>query len=307
MSELRRALADYIALRGSLGFRTEPLRHWLSEFVRYVEQSGGDTITTEAAIAWATTPTGTTGAWHAERLRFVRGFARYLQAIDASVEVPPTDALAGRHRRVVPYLYSDAEIASLMAAAQELPSPVLAATYQTMIGLLAITGMRVGETIALDRTDVDLSSGVLMIRHAKFGKTRQILLHPSTVQALSDYAVRRDRLCRCSSLAFFVSSYGTRLFYTVFRVTFNELARQAGLQPRSAACRPRPHDLRHSFAVRTLLEWYRDGVEVMARLPALSTWLGHVDPASTYWYLSCAPELFALVAERLESANGGHP
>ncbi|HET6951746.1 MAG TPA: tyrosine-type recombinase/integrase [Acidimicrobiales bacterium] len=204
----------------------------------------------------------------------------------------------------MPYLYSDAEITALMTAARELRSPLRAATFETLVGLLAVSGLRIGEALRLDRDDVDLDDGVLHVRQTKFGKSREVPLHPSTVNALAAYARRCDELCpRPRDPSFFISPAGTRVLYCNAHLAWLDLVRRAGLQPRSATCRPRPHDLRHSFAVCTLLGWYRDGVDVGAHMPLLSTYLGHVHPANTYWYLSAAPELLALVAGRLDAGE----
>lgn len=171
-----------------------------------------------------------------------------------------------------------------------------------------MTGLRIGEALRLDRDDVDLVAGVLRVRDSKFGKSREVPLHASTVDALAAHARVRDRLCpRPVDPSFFVSTAGTRLLYCGAHLAWLDLVRRAGLQPRSAKCRPRPHDVRHSFAVRTLLGWYRDGADVAACMPLLSTYLGHVHPANTYWYLSAAPELLSLVAARLDAASGARP
>jgi integrase len=189
-----------------------------------------------------------------------------------------------------------------MVAAKKIPSALRAATTGAIVGLLACTGMRVGEALALDRGDVDLSRGLLTIHRAKFNKTREIPLQPTATAALPDYAKRRDRLTpRAAEPAFFVSAVGSRVLYCNFHLAFQDLVRRAGIEARSASCRPRPHDLRHRFAVETLARWYREDVDVAANLPWLSTYLGHVDPAATYWYLSGSPELLALAARRLES------
>jgi integrase len=191
----------------------------------------------------------------------------------------------------------------MMTATRTFHSPVRQATFETIIGLLWATGMRIGEALGLDRGDVDLKYGVLTVRDAKFGKTRELPLHPSTTTALARYAKRRGGWFPGESTdAFFVSAAGTRVLYCNFHLGFQELIQRAGIAPRSRSCRPRPHDLRHAFAVRTLIGWYRDGVDVEANLPKLSTYLGHVVPANTYWYLSAAPELLALAASRLEAA-----
>jgi integrase len=302
MSGLRDALEDYLALRRSLGFKLERPGQLLAGFVAFAEQAGAATVTTELALAWATAPADADLSWWQLRLAAIRPFARYLAAVIPGTEVPPAGLLPGpASRRAVPYLYSPAEITALMTAAAAIRSPLRAATYQTLIGLLAATGMRAGEVIRLDRPDTALQAGLLTIRQSKFGKSRQLPLHPSTVAALAGYAAVRDQcLPRPATPAFFVSLTGTRLIYKNVHRTFHQLTQRAGLRPRSPACRPRIHDLRHSFAVTSLLNWYHDGGDVAARLPLLSAWLGHADPASTYWYLTGTPELLALAAQRLD-------
>ena len=239
----------------------------------------------------------------------VRGFATWLRTIDPSAEVPPAGLIPWRPRRATPYLYSDSDINALIKAAASLRFPLRTATYQTLIGLLAVAGLRVGEAIRLDRSDADLDAGVLTIRQSKFGKTRLIPLHPTATAALRGYLRLRDRLHphHPSTAAMFISPAGTRLLYCNVHSTFQQLTRQAGLQPRSASCRPRIHDLRHSFAVRSLLDAYASGQDGQARLTLLSTYLGHVDPAATYWYLSAAPELLALAGQRLDDHLAGQP
>lgn len=264
-------------------------------------------MTVEAALAWATQPVG--GArWLALRLTVVRGFAAYLHAIDPANELVPTDLLPDRGQRATPYLYSDADIAGLMAAAMTLRTPHRAATYATLLGLLAVSGMRVGEAIRLDRGDLDITEEMLTIRNSKFGKSRLVPLHPTSVTALRRYRRRSDRPRPVlPAPALFVSDAGTRLLYCNVNWTFLKLVRRAGLVPRSAACRPRIHDLRHTFAVRSILDAYRVDADVQARLPLLSTYLGHVNPGATYWYLSAAPELLDLAGQRLERHLGGRP
>ena len=261
-------------------------------------------MTIEAALRWATAPSGTSRSWHAQRLGVVRGFARHLQAIGDCCEVPPPELLAFPKGRAQPYLYSQAEIASLMDAARALVPELRAATYEAVIGLLATTGMRGGEAIRLDRSDVDLAGGMVTVVSSKFGRTRLLPLHPSTAGALDAYASRRDRLCPRPQdrSSFFLAAAGARLVHRSFGATFARLVRDAGVgsPPASGRGGPRPHDLRHSFAVATLVRWHRSGADVQALLPSLSTYLGHVSPASTYWYLSATPELFQLASSRVE-------
>lgn len=308
MSELSLAVEEYLAIRRALGYKLEAHGRLLANFVAYLEAVGAQTVTADHAVAWAKQPEGAGPIRWAARLTVVRGFATYLQAIDASHEVPAAGLLPDGNHSAVPYLYSPDDIVELLHAAGQLQHPLRAATYQTLVGLMAVTGMRVGEVVGLDRDDVDWDQTLVTIRKAKFGKSRQVPLHPSTIDALRAYVERREQLCpRPKASSFFVSVTGTRLAAGPVARQFSWLAEAAGLEARSPRCRPRPHDLRHSFAVRTVVEWYEAGVDVQAHLPLLSTYLGHVGPKSTYWYLSGSPELFALVCERLERTGGEQP
>jgi integrase len=306
MSALRQALADYLAMRRALGYTLARSEKLLAQFLTYLEAQGEDHLTTKTALTWAMLPAGADRSWMSTRLSVVRSFATHLRGIDPATEVPPRDLLPGRSCRATPYLYSQEDVIALMTATAALRTPHRTATYRTLIGLLAVTGMRIGEAISLDRDDCDAGGGVLTIRHGKFGKSRELPLHPTTVAALGDYLRRSDRPRRPPNTpALFVSPAGTRLLYVNVQNTFQKLVRRVGITPRSAACRPRLHDLRHAFAVRTLLNAYRDGSDPGRRLALLSTYLGHVDPGKTYWYLSAAPELLQLAGDRLERQIGG--
>jgi integrase/recombinase XerD len=306
MTSLRQALTDYLQVRRALGYKLDYPGKLLAQFVTYLEGVGADTLTTEHAVAWARLPTGAAPSWVADRLSAVRGFAAYLQTLDPATEVPPTYLLPARGRGATPYLYSEDEIAALIAAAGSLRYALRAATYQTLIGLLAVTGMRVGEAIRLNRGDIDFEHGLLVVHNSKFGKSRELPLHPSTLQGLGAYLRQRDQgRPPPSTPAVFISTLGTRLVYVTVQATFAALVRRVGLMPRSARCRPRLHDLRHTFAVASMLDCYRADGDVQARLTLLCTYLGHVDPSSTYWYLSAAPELLALAGQRLECHLGG--
>jgi integrase len=231
-----------------------------------------------------------------------RGFARYLSGIDARTEVPPFGLMPHRQRWRKPFIYTPADIDAVMSQTRSIESPLRAATYNTLIGLLASSGLRIGEAIRLDRTDIDWADGVLLIRESKFGKSRLVPLQTSTMQALADHARLRDELQpRPKVPSFFVSLTRNRISYAVVCQTFRRLVDNAGVGA-DTPCAPRLHDLRHTFAVRTLLGWYRTGEDVQARIPSLSTYLGHREPASTYWYLSAAPELLALAAARQDTA-----
>ena len=301
-SDLHQAVEDYVMVRRALGAKLERHPRLLQDFVAYLEAAGARTVTIDLALAWVGLPgRDAHPSYLSNRLSVVRGFARHLQAFDPATEVPPVRVLPRSRCRAVPYLYSDAEIAALMSAARSLTPALRGVTYETLIGLLMVTGARVGELIRLDRDHVDWDEGVLVIWDSKFAKSRELALHPSSLDALRRYAAQREQSGPTPRTAsFFLSAAGTRLIYRTVQQTFSRLVRDVGLTPRSDRCRPRIHDARHGFAVRTVLGWYRDGVDVQARLPWLSTYLGHRKPADTYWYLSAVPELLALAAERRE-------
>lgn len=298
---LRQRAEQYLAMRRALGYKLIDNEHLLMQFIEHLERSGASTITTAAAVAWATGATRGTPNWQRRRLSVVRGFARHLHALDPACEVPPAGVLRCFPNRPVPHLYSDEEIRALMRAAETMSrQPLRAATYRTLIGLLAVTGMRVGEAARLNRDEVDLDTGVLTITDSKYGKSRQVLLHASTTAALRDYSRLRDHTAGTHRWsAFFVSTRG-RLLVNTIDYTFAGIVDAAGISTAPGDRHPRVHDLRHSFAVHTLLDWYRADADVQAQLPLLSTWMGHISPASTYWYLQAAPELLALAAQRLE-------
>lgn len=299
MNPLRKAVDEYISLRRAVGFKLERQARLLPDFVAYLNRQGACTITVKLALAWAKQPANANPAWWGVRLSVVRCFAKYLHAIDARTEIPASDLLPRRRRRT-PYIYSEQEIARLVEATRTIDTPFRAATYKTLIGLLAVTGLRVGEVVGLDHPDVDLKAGLLQVR-GKFGKSREVPLHDTTVKALHIYARERDRYCpRPKAPSFFISTTGTRLIPSNIDATFVKLLRCAGIQSRPSERRPRPHDLRHTFAVRTLIEWHHQGLNVQARLPLLSTYLGHVAPHSTYWYLTATPELLDAARQCLE-------
>lgn len=306
MSTLRERAEEYLAMRRALGFSLTTFGQRLMSFVGYLEAKGSSVLTAELAVSWATDASRSTDevTW-SRRLMVVRIFARHLRAFDPATEIPPEDILPHHNRRVTPYLYTPAEISALMDATDGLRPPLRALTYRTLIGLLAATGMRTGEACALDRPDVDLDDGILTIRATKFQKYRRVPVHPTTVAALRHYAAGRDRLCRSvDTPAFLVSTRGTRLDRRNLKYTFHPLLEAANIRTLPDRRRPRLADLRHLFAVSTLLDRYRDGEDVQPRLPLLSTYLGHVDPKATYWYLTGTPELMVQVSARLDAAFG---
>jgi integrase/recombinase XerD len=304
-TDLRTALSEYLKLRRGLGFSLGRDEKLLVQFIDYLDELGRTAFIVDDAVAWAKLPAPASPGWLGMRLSVVRSFAAYLHTLDSTMPVIPPGLLPGRGRRAVPFLYSDEDLVALLREAKTLRTPLRIATMRTLIGLLAVTGIRLGEALAADDSDFDAESGVLLVRHGKFGKQRLLPLHPSTVAALTAYRDLRDASFQTPiSPALLVSQAGTRLLIFNVGLTFARLARRAGLAPRSPSCRPRPHDLRHTFAVRTLQGWYRDGSDIDARLPPLSTYLGHVSPKNTYWYLDASPELMAEAARRLQSASG---
>jgi integrase/recombinase XerD len=302
MIPLDQAVGDYLAMRRALGYQLTEHGRVLPQFAEFLAQRGESLITTTLALEFAMLPAHASVVWWHQRLAIVRGFARYLHAFDARHEVPPVNLLPAKFRRAIPYLFSDAQIRALLEAARSLRPPLRAASCEALIGLLAVSGMRVSEACGLDRSDVELAEGRLTVRHAKNGRSREIPLHPSTVAALNGYVRARDELCPVPKdpAAFFLSGGGGRLSRHFVWKWFDELRRSTGLDHETLGRRARLHDVRHGFVLRTLIGWYRDGGDIEARLPLLSTVLGHVHPADTLWYLEATPELLTLACDRLE-------
>lgn len=304
MSRLAELTKDYLSTRRALGYELKGQERILANFVRYLDERGITAITVESALDFATQPADAAPIWWRHRLSAVRGLATYVKLIDPTTEVPPPRLLGGGTPRAVPYLYSHDEVGALMSAASRLQPALRALTYETLIGVLAVTGMRLGEVIALDQDDVDLDTALVTVRRPKFDRERIVPLHPTAIAPLRHYAARRDELRpSCPDASFLVSIRGTRLLQCNVHVTFGRLLKEVGIEARSPRCRPRLHDFRHRFAVETLLGWYRSGADVTANMALLSTFLGHVKPANTFWYLSATPELFGIVAHRLEQAE----
>ncbi len=301
MSRLQRAVTDYLELRRALGYELDRAGKLLPKFAAFVDEESNGRISRDLALRWATQEFQASQRWGAERLRLVRLFARYYSSIDPLTEVPSADLLPFKAQRQQPYIYSDDDVAALLAAAKEIRSSFLAQTHLTLLGLLSVSGMRVGEAIALDCDDVDWKTGVLVVRKAKFGKSRLVPLHTTTLSALRRYVQERDlKWPTPRSPSFFLSTRGSRPFYNNVHDVFLKLLGRCGLATCTTPRRPRIHDLRHTFAVKTVLGWYRAGVNVEARMPTLSTYLGHVNPSDTYWYLTATPELLAHACQRLE-------
>jgi integrase/recombinase XerD len=302
-SPLDARVDDYLRLRRALGYRLEREERWLRQLVEYVQATGSSILTCELVISWARQPATAQPRHWAQRLGCARKFAAYLHTLDASTQVPPTRVFPTERHRPMPYLWSAQQIELLLAIAGQLRPALRGLTYQTLFGLLAVSGMRLGEAIGLHRDDVDLEAAVITIRHAKFDRPRLVPLHPTAATALRGYAAERDHLCpRPRADAFFLSSHGSALDRSGVGKTLRQITTAMGI--RTATVHPRAHDLRHSLAVHTLIRWMREGVSVDEHIAVLSTYLGHVSPAGTYWYLTAVPELMQLAADRLQLPAG---
>lgn len=296
---------EYLAARRQLGFVLKVEGAELLRFARFADHIGhSGPVTTELAVRWAKLPLAAKPLYWARRLDLVRRFARALASTVPGTEVPPEGLLGPSCRRPPPHIYTQAEISSLLGAASQLgPTGGLRPhTYVTLFGLLACTGLRISEALALTRGDVDQAKGTLTIRHAKFGKSRCLPIHASTRKALSTYALRRDRYHPGPrDPAFFLTEHATSQKYWRTLMTFVELRRQLGWSPGRTGQRPRIHDLRHTFAVRCLLRWQREAAEIDQKVLSLSTYLGHAKVSDTYWYLSAVPELLGLVSAKFKA------
>ncbi|MFA6921136.1 MAG: tyrosine-type recombinase/integrase [Gallionella sp.] len=303
MKPLTKAIHDYLALRRSLGFKLHDAGMVLEKFATFMEQQNAEYITTQLALDWAQQPSKAQPAHWAQRLSYVRCFARHHVANDPNTEVPPPGLLPFRAARAHPYIYSIEEIQRLLEHALQLsPGTELRRwTFHTLLGLLSVTGMRVGEALRLRLDDVDLDNGVLTVRGTKFGKARLVPIHTSTREVMASYQTRRaSYLGGCNATHFFVTQTGHQLDGGDVRRTFYSLSRQIGIRGTNDSHGPRLHDFRHRFAVETLLSWYRSDQDVERRLPVLSTYLGHVRVSDTYWYLSAHPQLMMLAMNLVE-------
>jgi integrase len=303
---LSRHLEEYLELRHRLGFKLTGVRYELTKFVRFAQQEKALFITTKLALRWASQIEGGHPAHSATRLSMLRRFADYLSSVDPRTEVPPQGLLPHRYCRKNPYLYSDTQINDLIRAARQIPSPtgLRAASYSTLFGLLAVTGMRLGEALGLNRQEVDLDRGVLRIRQAKFNKSRLVPIHSSTRDKLQQYQDLRDQIFpRPRDASFLVSEQGTRLTGWIVRHWFILLSRQIGLRQPSDRHGPRIHDMRHRFVIQTLRRWYTTNKDVDAHLPELAAYIGHGHVSDTYWYISAIPELLQLATKRLEAKS----
>ncbi|HEU5005608.1 MAG TPA: tyrosine-type recombinase/integrase [Jatrophihabitantaceae bacterium] len=302
-SPLEDRVDEYLRLRRALGYRLEREERWLRQLVGHVQAAGAGSLTSGLMINWARQSATAQPRHWAQRLGCARKFAIFLHTVDPATEVPPTGVFPIDRHRPTPYLWSAEDVERLLEAARRLRPPLRGLTYQTVFGLLAVSGMRLGEVIGLRRDDIDFDTAVITIRHAKFDRPRIVPLHPTATAALDHYASQRDQLGpRPRVDAFFLSTRGNSLNRSEVDKTLRQLTTATGI--RTATVHPRAHDLRHSFAVHTLIRWLQQGVGVDENMAVLSTYLGHVSPAGTYWYLSAVPELLQLAAGRLQMPAG---
>jgi integrase/recombinase XerD len=302
-------LDGYLTVRRSLGYDLRSDERVLRRFTRFADQEGARHIDTALFLRWDASQPNAGTSTRSARLGKVRLFVQWLNSLDPAHEVPPRGLLPSRYGRVRPHIYSEVEIVSIIAAAKELPSiyGLRGLTYSTLFGLIAVTGLRISEALALDRDDVDAEDGVLRVQRGKLGKERLLPLDPSVVEQLMVYAVERDRLLRSKPDAFFVNREGVRLNDCSARYNFAQACQRIGLRAQQQYCRhgrgPRIHDLRHTFAVRTMINWYRTGKDPAREMIRLTTYLGHTDPDHTFWYLEAVPELLDLAMTRAASGT----
>lgn len=307
MSNLQDYLEGYLALRQALGYKLRTHRSSLKDFVQFASEEKTTTITTRLALAWAMKPAGAKPKWWAYRLRMVHHFALYVRGRDHATEVPPLKLLPYSHQRPKPYIYSEEEISRIIAAAKALPcrKGLRGSTYSTLFSLIWVTGLRISEALALDRDDVNLANQLLTIRNTKFGKSRLVPVHASAANALAHYAHCRDQIFpNAQSPSFFLSIFGTRPTTAIAQLTFRQLCFKIGIRDARGGKGPRIHDMRHSFAVKSLIDVYKADCNIEQAVDALSFYMGHVGPSSTYWYFSAVPELLELARNRLERKRG---
>lgn len=304
MTAFRKAAEDYIEMRRALGWKLHAARYYLADFASFMEQRDAQVITSRLALEWAQQPVKVQPVTWANRLMVVREFAKYYRTIDARTEIPAASLLPHRHKRKRPYIFADSEIEALLEKARNLAnaSTFKRQTYYCLFGLLCVSGMRISEVLNLKVDDVDLETGVLTVQRSKFGKTRLIPLHDSTLTVLASYSrARYEVLKDRQSGYFFVSETRDRLYHDTVRRMFYALMKEIGSPRQIKKAGPRLHDLRHRFAIETLLHWHRDKQDIERGLPVLSTYLGHLNIAHTYWYLTACPELMGFAVQRLES------
>src|SRR4030042_2752669 len=302
------AAENYLNYRRKMGFAIRIEGQELLRFAKYADSiSHKEHITVELAIQWAKLPQKCSSIYWARRLDIVRRFAKYLKTIDAGTEVPPEGICGPSYCRKTPHIYTEEQIASLLNAARALTplNGLRPNTYATLFGLLASTGIRISEALNLKDHDVNLENNIIIIRETKFHKSRIIPIHSTTSKALKYYVDKRNKAHASSiSNAFFLTEKATSLKYHKTLMTFVSISYSLGWRSPKKRKGPRIHDLRHTFVVKRFLSWYRNGEDVNKQIYYLSTYLGHVKIADTYWYITAIPELMAIASSRFERFAG---
>jgi len=305
MKSLTTSLNEYIKLRRSLGYQLKETEQYLKRFIKFLKKRGTQYITAKLSLEWAMLPQNVKRSHWSRRLSIVRLFAQYHTMEDHRTEVPPSYLLSQQPNRAIPYIYSEKEIRQILKACQSLLSLGLRHhTYFTFFGLMVVTGCRISELISLNRDDLDIKNNWIIIRNSKCNKSRLLPLHQTTMRQLKKYSEIRDQFPVHDVNAFFLSDQGARITKWSARYAFIQISKQIGLRDPFDSNGPRIHDIRHSFAVRTLLNWYRKGINIDKKIILLSTYLGHKKPTDTYWYVTGTPELLAQATSRLEKNIG---
>ena len=298
-TDLRSHLDGYLAEGRARGYQLTDHEELIKAFLASLEARNTTTVTIADALVFAHKTQGSKGR-QATRLRVITVFARYVHSHDpALAELIPAKLITARTSRPIPYLYTAGQISELMSAAAALPCAMLADSMHTLIGLCAATGMRSGEVFGLNLRDISDDATVLTVI-GKNTKQRLVVVHPTTTEALHAYLTRRAARAATTD-AVLLGAKGGRLNSTTARAVFRGIVERCRLESRPGCGVPRLHDMRHAFAVNTLIDAHRDGVDVDARVAVLATYLGHTDPTNTYWYLTASPELMAMVSDRMSS------
>jgi site-specific recombinase XerD len=310
-STMQQKVTAYLEQARQAGLKLSVSGSQLRSFARFADSIGHrGPLTINLALDWAQGARSTRPGAITSRLAQLRSFAQFCHRLDPRSEIPPAQLLRQCYRRVTPHIYSPEEVCSLLSAAARWPPAgcLRAQSYATLFGLLAATGLRVSEALALEPRDVDLVQGLLHIREAKFHKSRYVPMHVTTRCALRRYSRRREmQVSATATPRFFVSDDGCPLSLRAVQSAFEKLREQLGWRSRGGHPAPRIHDLRFTFICRRLERWYAQGVDIDRVILSLYTYVGHVEVSSTYWYLTATPELMRLAARRFQRVRGGAP
>jgi len=299
-------LETYLAYRRSSGFELKIDAKQLASFARLADQRRAEHLTLDLALDWAQASRSPRPLSWARRIEVLRGFANFCLRSDPETVVPPSQMFGRAHRRLVPHIYTRQELQTLLQATGRLAGMLRPTTYRTLFGLLAATGLRISEALALTRSDVDLGAGVLEIKDTKCHQHRLVPLHSSVTPHLRTYAQQRDLLVTCPhSDRYFLRDDGHSVNQRGALYALHTVCDELGLHARGDYPRHRLHDLRHTFIVHSVLRFYEEDQDVDAGLSALSIYVGHANITDTYWYLTGVPELMAIAAERFHQYAGG--